>query len=533
MLTDEDMKCPEILYKVQYKDMGGEIKGTKELAAPYKLKKTTYRDSEKPILEVLYSVTIWFPTIYSKKRGKKDKDDNNAVSPVQENETISMTIHGEKEAHHSFPTHHEGLENLMKNSFSLPKGTSDYKENCDDAEASHHINVLQKYLEDSFEDKLKFEDDRHARANPVATFDMLWMLFKPGMDVYAQFDEQRAGFVYFDGRFVGRRSHEVTIAPFEGEREITSLKVIPAHYIDRNPVISPRKQLEDRGEKFYSMLMGRQMDYRGFSMPVEQKPKRFHEGRVVVDQSAFYTYADWHETQKHPPPVLGIDDDESGIFTSYALVVSWALISSLKMASSRRGLLSTPKFHTSAIENLVLPNEKQELIKALVHKYTSSKKSWQERDDVVRRPYPQQRRRSNLLLHGPPGAGKTYTAECVAEFTSRPLLSLTCGDIGTDEVKVEESLSSWFKLAEIWGAVMLIDEADVYLERREVSELTRMARLCILTRDGILPRHPLPHHQPRVGHFDPASSAASTSTSATDPRRSGPQKNLAPILPQT
>lgn len=38
---EEDIKCPEILYKVQYKDLSGEIKGTKELAAPYKLKKTT------------------------------------------------------------------------------------------------------------------------------------------------------------------------------------------------------------------------------------------------------------------------------------------------------------------------------------------------------------------------------------------------------------------------------------------------------------------------------------------------------------
>lgn len=37
-------KCPEILYKVQYKDYSGEIKGTKELTAPYKLKKTEYGD---------------------------------------------------------------------------------------------------------------------------------------------------------------------------------------------------------------------------------------------------------------------------------------------------------------------------------------------------------------------------------------------------------------------------------------------------------------------------------------------------------
>lgn len=37
---EETDQCPDILYKVQYKDFAGEIKGTKELAAPYQLKKT-------------------------------------------------------------------------------------------------------------------------------------------------------------------------------------------------------------------------------------------------------------------------------------------------------------------------------------------------------------------------------------------------------------------------------------------------------------------------------------------------------------
>lgn len=63
--------------------------------------------------------------------------------------------------------------------------------------------------------------------------------------------------------------------------------------------------------------------------------------------------------------------------------------------------------------------------------------------------------------------------ECIAEYTERPLLSLTCGDIGTNEVKMEAQLSKWFQLAEKWGAVMLIDEADVYLERRQVTDLKR------------------------------------------------------------
>lgn len=33
-----------------------------------------------------------------------------------------------------------------------------------------------------------------------------------------------------------------------------------------------------------------------------------------------------------------------------------------------------------------------------------------------------------VLLHGVPGVGKTSTAECVAEYTGRPLYSLTCGE---------------------------------------------------------------------------------------------------------
>ncbi|KFY16759.1 hypothetical protein V491_05233, partial [Pseudogymnoascus sp. VKM F-3775] len=107
-------------------------------------------------------------------------------------------------------------------------------------------------------------------------------------------------------------------------------------------------------------------------------------------------------------------------------------------------------------------------------------------------------------LHGPPGAGKTFTAECVAEFTSRPLLSLTCGDIGTDEFRVEENLSKWFKLAEIWGAVMLIDEADVYLERREVNELTRNGLVSVFLRAMEYYRGILFMTTNRVGHFDPA-----------------------------
>lgn len=44
---------------------------------------------------------------------------------------------------------------------------------------------------------------------------------------------------------------------------------------------------------------------------------------------------------------------------------------------------------------------------------------------------------------------------------------------GIDEKYMESNLAKWFELAEIWGAVMLIDEADVYLEKRRTGELQR------------------------------------------------------------
>jgi len=78
-----------------------------------------------------------------------------------------------------------------------------------------------------------------------------------------------------------------------------------------------------------------------------------------------------------------------------------------------------------------------------------------------------------FLLHGPPGTGKTLSAEVIAEFTKRPLLSLTCGDLGTTAGEVESRLGRYMYLGEIWGAVVLLDEADIYLETRAISDVKR------------------------------------------------------------
>lgn len=61
----------------------------------------------------------------------------------------------------------------------------------------------------------------------------------------------------------------------------------------------------------------------------------------------------------------------------------------------------------------------------------------------------------------------------MAKYTRRPLLRLTVADIGTNEREMEDVLGEWFRRGTDWGAIILIDEADVFLEKRQVKDLQR------------------------------------------------------------
>ncbi|KAG8158218.1 hypothetical protein KVR01_011979 [Diaporthe batatas] len=80
-----------------------------------------------------------------------------------------------------------------------------------------------------------------------------------------------------------------------------------------------------------------------------------------------------------------------------------------------------------------------------------------------------------ILLHGVPGVGKTATAEAVALKWRKPLFPITCGDLGYTAESLEKSLSEIFRLAHHWGCILLLDEADVFITRRERHDLKRNA----------------------------------------------------------
>ena len=67
------------------------------------------------------------------------------------------------------------------------------------------------------------------------------------------------------------------------------------------------------------------------------------------------------------------------------------------------------------------------------------------------------------MLHGPPGTGKTLTAEGIAELLKRPLYMVSTGELGTRSDQLEIELNKILDVAHSWGAVLLLDEADVFL----------------------------------------------------------------------
>ncbi|KAI8229029.1 hypothetical protein K4K54_001809 [Colletotrichum sp. SAR 10_86] len=87
------------------------------------------------------------------------------------------------------------------------------------------------------------------------------------------------------------------------------------------------------------------------------------------------------------------------------------------------------------------------------------------------------------LLSGPPGAGKTLTAEAVAERAHMPLYMVSSGSLGSTATSVANSLSHVLHLADHWKAVLLLDEADVFLARRSLQDLERNAVVSVFLRE--------------------------------------------------
>lgn len=74
---------------------------------------------------------------------------------------------------------------------------------------------------------------------------------------------------------------------------------------------------------------------------------------------------------------------------------------------------------------------------------------------------------TTILCKGAPGLGKTLTAEVYSEVVGKPLYRVHSGQLGITAASVEQNLSSILRRAARWDAILLLDEADVYIRCRD------------------------------------------------------------------
>lgn len=124
---------------------------------------------------------------------------------------------------------------------------------------------------------------------------------------------------------------------------------------------------------------------------------------------------------------------------------------------------------------LVMPDIQKQLIFQLVKAHGKTKTGF---DDFVH----DKGKGLIGLLMGPPGLGKSLTAEAISETARKPLYMMTSGELGQDAGSIGENLASILELTTTWNAVLLIDEADVFMTKRTDSNLEQNAITSVFLR---------------------------------------------------
>lgn len=107
-------------------------------------------------------------------------------------------------------------------------------------------------------------------------------------------------------------------------------------------------------------------------------------------------------------------------------------------------------------EKLILPQKDKDIISILIEM------SKMKIEDIVEG----KSGGSFIISTGIPGTGKTLTAEVFSETVKKPIYKVQCSQLGIDVSTVERKLQAVLERASRWGAILLIDEADVYVRAR-------------------------------------------------------------------
>ncbi|KAF7925776.1 uncharacterized protein EAE98_007001 [Botrytis deweyae] len=408
---------------------------------------------------------------------------------------------------------------LSKNSIDWPNdNVFRYRKGIQDAAiekgelAVKHVGVLLKLIDTEYSTRIK--DIENMFAKRTSSFEILREAFWPGdIVVKGMSDNPRAfrlveafykvkrsfgggpdevtlivktEYIDFSGHEFGTVSEKFRVPEYPGINFISELDVFPLKYhpnkevVERNLIARGRifAALKGQNHRVYNGPVDEVDTYRRpgrYSSPADSNESSEISSDIIIDTVTFNRF-----NASKSISVSNISDElNDGELTEDHLMICTNQIPFYS--------LQDKKFHKGSIENiedkifnekvfsqLVLPEPTKELVRVLVRNH----KRGRDFDDFIKG----KGKGLVLLLHGPPGVGKTMTAEAVAEYTHRPLYVVTCGELGTTAESLEASLERVLDISNAFGAVLLLDEADIFLEQRTTSDLQRNALVSIFLR---------------------------------------------------
>ncbi|KAF4810157.1 hypothetical protein CGCSCA5_v010820 [Colletotrichum siamense] len=411
--------------------------------------------------------------------------------------------------------------------------------------ARQHVKLLYDVL--APEIKPQIERARDLRKNEVVSFDYLWTLFEPDTEAYARVDDQDRLFLVKSARYEPRSGGSVVFAlkcqfvDTDGLRFGLASKVFEVHMFDdllpiRELAIYPsnlhpgmkkiREQLEARGKLFEGY---KGFHYKGYSGMFEfghgdfkgVERRQIEHGRIIIDGESYcrYEYQAAPRLKKlrdpkaekeqlgafkgrmkgrrgsyglpYSPPrrgrmryvesaTAGLANDADKELTANQRELASPMVRGFDLTSKKWGLffidsVTEVEWNEGAFDQLVLPHDYKTIVRAFVEAQISSASGF---DDIIR--------------------GK------VAEAMKKPLYAMSAGELGITADDVEDSLRRVLEMCTKWQAVLLLDECDIFLEKRRASDLQRNQIVSVFLRLLEYYKGVMLLTTNRVESFDPA-----------------------------
>jgi len=273
-------------------------------------------------------------------------------------------------------------------------------------------------------------------------------------------------------------SFSYSINKFTGTRKLETFGIKQVDDEDKKLFVEKNNRRLKLSENFHHMYL------KGYQFVVRQDAitSIARDERVIVDEEGMDKFANrcFDFTTLSKVNREDLTDEQKLLIFPFCSI--YTLGSTKMWGMAYVDDLSELEYDTDAFKYLVLEQSKKDIIKGLVTCHNNNNLT-----DFIKN----KGLGLVFLLYGPPGVGKTLTAEATCEYLGRPLYNVSVCDLGTNPETMEAIMEQIKEYVRRWKAIILIDEVDIFVEEREFSNVIRNALVSTFLKfleynDGIL-----------------------------------------------